>query len=249
MAKVALITGAARRVGRATALALANAGMDIAFTWNRSATEADALKQLIESAGRNALAIKVDFRQADAVETIVARVRSRFDRLDALINNASVFSPSPLHELDHQRFVSDMRVNAEAPLLLIQAFAPDLAAHYSADDPASSGRVVNFIDIHVLSEPMPGYVSYNASKAALLEITKTCALELAPEITVNAIAPGVVAWAPFYTEEQKAEYLQRVPLARPGVPEDAATAVRFLVMDAHYCTGEVIQIDGGRHLT
>jgi len=108
---------------------------------------------------------------------------------------------------------------------------------------------VNFIDIHVMGEPLRHYAVYNCSKAALMEITATCAIELAPRITVNAIAPGVVAWAESYDEAMRRDYMTRVPLARPGTPEDAAAAVLFLVRDASYCTGQVIRLDGGRFLT
>ncbi len=152
-------------------------------------------------------------------------------------------------EITQDRFDQDMIVNARVPLLLTQALAKILAKNYLPEDPSSTGRVVNFIDTHILGEPLRDYVSYNASKAALLEITNTCALELAPKITVNAIAPGVVVWASSYTEEKKKEYLNRVPLARAGTAEEAASAVKFLVLDAHYCTGQIIQVDGGRHLS
>ncbi len=110
------------------------------------------------------------------------------------------------------------------------------------------GRIVNFIDIHVLGEPMAGYGAYNASKAALLELTRTAAVELGPAVTVNAIAPGVVAWASDLSQEYREQYLERTPLGRAGTPDDAAEAVRWLVCDAHYCTGQVIRVDGGRWL-
>jgi pteridine reductase len=105
------------------------------------------------------------------------------------------------------------------------------------------------VDIHVMGQTLRSFVAYNASKAALLEITMSCAMELAPAITVNAIAPGVVAWADSYNDEQREQYLRRVPLGRAGTPEDAATAVLFLVRDAHYCTGQIIKLDGGRAMT
>lgn len=249
MSKVVLITGGAKRVGRATALMLADSGMNVAFTWNKSEKEADDLVDEIQSMGRQVLSIKVENTDPDAIAIIVENFNKKFNRLDALINNASYFEPSYLGEICHEKFDRDMIINACVPLLLTQAFATKLAENYVPKDPSSTGRIVNFIDTHVLGEPLRDYISYNASKAALLEITNTYALELAPEITVNAIAPGVVAWAPSYTEDKKKEYLQRVPLARAGTVEEAATAVRFLVLEAHYCTGQILQVDGGRHLT
>lgn len=247
--KLALVTGGARRVGRGVALGLAQAGMDVAITFKRSADEARELTAAIESMGRRSFALEVDMTQAGAADYIVAEMSRRFDRLDALVNNASTFHATPLGSISAEQYDRDMSVNARTPLLLIQGFADRLAAHFSPEDPSSSGRVVNFIDIHVLGEPLKSFVSYNASKAALMEITASCALELAPAVTVNAIAPGVVAWTESYGQKMRTEYMKRVPLARAGTPEDAAAATLFLIADAHYCTGQVLRLDGGRLLT
>lgn len=244
--KVALVTGGAKRVGRAVALRLAAAGMDIALTYLTSEPEAEAVVADIERIGRRAHAIKVDLAEPDAAEQVHQLFTHHFDRLDVLVNNASLFAPSPLGRLTLDDFERHMAVNARAPLMLTQRFAPLLAARADPADPASLGRVVNFIDIHVMGQPLKGFAAYNASKAALQEITMTAALELAPKITVNAIAPGVVAWAESYTAKEREAYMRRVPLARPGTPEDAAGAVLFLVRDAHYCTGQIIRLDGGR---
>ena len=245
--KVALVTGGAKRVGGATALRLAGAGMDVAITYNTSAEEAMEVVRAIEKNGRRAIAIKADFSKPErAAEVVYKAVVKTFGRLDALVNNASIFSPSPIAKFEVKEFTLNMAVNALGPLLLIQKFAPMLAAHARVEEPASLGRIVNFIDIHVMGQPLKGFVAYNASKAALQEVTRTMALELAPLITVNAIAPGVVAWAESYTPAAREAYLRRVPLARPGTPEDAADAVLFLVRDAHYCTGQTIRLDGGR---
>ncbi|MGE0388397.1 MAG: SDR family oxidoreductase, partial [Gammaproteobacteria bacterium] len=190
-----------------------------------------------------------DLGDPDAPARIIDAVGSAFERLDALVNNASSFDPTPFGSIRLENWERDMAVNARAPLFLIQGLAPLLGAHYDPADPASMGRIVNFIDIHVLGEPLVGYSAYNASKAALMEITATCAMELAPKITVNAIAPGVIEWAESYSAEVRNLYMRRVPLARPGTPEDAGSAVLYLVRDAHYCTGQVIKLDGGRCLT
>ncbi len=247
--KVCLVTGAARRVGRVVALRLATAGMDVAITYRDSESDAQALVAQIQQLGRTAIAIRVDLSQAEAIDKIETVFKQTFTRLDALINNASTFEPTPLDTVSTHTYDHDMAVNARAPLMLTQAFAPLLAANYSAEEPHSPGRIVNFIDIHVLGEPLKGYISYNASKAALMEITATSALELAPQITVNAIAPGVVDWADSYSEKMKQQYMRRVPLARPGTAQDVAASVLFLVRDASYCTGQIIKLDGGRSLT
>jgi len=246
-ARVALVTGGAKRVGRAVALRLASAGMDVAITYNTSKIEAMQVVSEVESLGRRAVAIRADFAQPErAADRVFEGVTRHFDRVDALINNASMFSPTPLTRFKPADFTLNMSVNALGPLLLIQRFAPLLAAHARIEEPASLGRIVNFIDIHVMGQPLKNFVAYNASKAALQEITRTLALELAPKITVNAIAPGVVAWAESYTPPAQQAYLRRVPLARAGTPDDAADAVLFLVRDAHYCTGQTIRLDGGR---
>ncbi len=241
--KRALVTGGARRVGRAIALELARAGMDVAITYHRSAEEARRVVKEIEALGRSALAIRADHAQRHAADRVFSAFRKRFDSLYALVNNASCFDPSPIGRIDVKTFDRNIAVNARTPLLLIQKFAPMLAAH------PSPGRVVNFIDIHVMGQPLKGYMAYNCSKAALMEVTMTAAMELAPKVTVNALAPGVVAWAESYTPAQRKDYMRRVPLARPGTPHDAARAALFLIQDASYCTGQIIRLDGGRLLT
>lgn len=246
--QVALITGGARGIGRAVALALARAGMDIALTFHSSTGGMNEVVAAVREQGREAHAIAADLSDENAVAEIVRRFSARFGRLDVMVNNASLFSPSPLNELTPDEFDRMMRVNARAPLMLIQAFAPLLGAHYRPEDKASAGRVVNFVDIHVLGEPLKGFVAYNASKAALMEITATCAVDLAPRITVNAVAPGAVSWPEFYSEAQRAAMRQRIPLQRQGTPEECAAAVVFLVRDASYCTGQIIRVDGGRFL-
>ncbi|HTT08341.1 MAG TPA: SDR family oxidoreductase [Gammaproteobacteria bacterium] len=247
--KVALVTGGARRVGRAVALKLAEAGMNVAITYQRSREEAAEVVARIEALGRRGLAIAADLSQPDADAVIASALMAGFERLDALINNASSFAPTPWGKVGAADYDLNQAVNARAPLRLIQRFAPLLGAHHDSRDPDSAGRVVNFIDIHVMGEPLKHYLAYNASKAALMEITSSCAIELAPRVTVNAIAPGVIEWAESYTEAERRAYMTRVPLGRPGTPEDAARAVLFLVRDASYCTGQILRLDGGRFLT
>ena len=247
--KVALITGGARRVGREIALSLARAGMDVAITYNQSHDDAKHTVEKIRKLGRRAIAIAADNRDPRAAELIYQGFVDEFDHLHALINNASSFSPSPFGQITTDAYDAHMAVNARTPLLLTQLCAPLLAAHYHPDDPSSLGRVINFVDVHVLGEPLHNFLAYNASKAALLEITMSCAIELAPKITVNAVAPGVVDWPEGTGPEYRERYLKRVPLARAGQPTEAASAVVFLVRDGHYCTGQVIRVDGGRALS
>ncbi|MGH8582176.1 MAG: SDR family oxidoreductase [Gammaproteobacteria bacterium] len=247
--KTALVTGAARGLGRAIALALARAGMDVAFIYRASSGAARDLVKDVEALGRRAYPIQADLSAHDAAEQVRERLLAQRDELYLLVNNASRFEPSPLGQLRVEDFDAAMAVNARAPLLLSQACAPLLGARYQSTVPGSAGRIVNLIDIHVLGEPLPRFVAYNASKAALLEITMSCAVELAPRVTVNAIAPGAITWPSFYSAEQSEAFLARIPLQRAGLAEECAAAVVFLARDASYCTGQVIRIDGGRALT
>ena len=241
--RTALVTGGAKRVGRAVALRLAEIGMDVAITYRENRQAANDLADQIRQMGRRAVAIGVDLADPDADCQVHDQFIKSFGSLYALVNNASSFDTSEFGRITLEDFDYNMAVNARAPFMLTQRFAPMLAAH---DTP---GRVVNFIDIHVIGEPMKNYAPYNISKGALHEVTMSCAIELAPKVTVNAIAPGAVAWADSYSQATRDAYLSRIPLARCGTPEDAATAVKFLVCDADYCTGQIIRVDGGRALT
>lgn len=246
--KVALITGGAKRVGRAIALRLAQEGMDIAFTFNTSHEEAETTKQQIQQLGRQVQAIRADLSEPSAAEYVHQTFSSRFNRLDALVNNASCLTATPLGQVTPSDFQQFMAINAMAPLMLIQRFTALLSAGDNHPN-RQTGRVVNLVDEHVLGPPLKNHIAYSASKAALAQITKTCALELAPKVTVNAIALGVVAWPESSTIPYQEQYLTRVPLERTGDVEDAAATVLFLIRDASYCTGEIVRVDGGRSLT
>ncbi|MCC7409151.1 MAG: SDR family oxidoreductase [Phycisphaeraceae bacterium] len=244
----ALITGGSKRVGRAVAIGLAEAGYDVAVTYLTSRADADSLVEQVRAIGRKAIAIKADQADPASPDVIVGALRNQFGRLDALINNASIFGRSSKNN-DPTELDRYFAVNARGPLLLTQACVPLLAANKPAEGSTVTGRVVNMLDVHVMHQPAKGYLAYNASKASLLEITRSLALELAPRITVNGIAPGVVEWAESYTPEQREQYLRRVPLGRAGTPHDVARAVLYFVRDADYCTGEILRLDGGRSLT
>lgn len=248
--KIALVTGGAKRVGQAIALRLAHEGMDIALTFHTSAAEARKTAQQIQQMGRHAHTIQADLTQPDAADDIHDQFTQRFGRLDALVNNAACFAPTPIGTITPDDFTRYMAVNAGVPLMLIQKFAPMLGAAFDRDRPATTGRVVNLTDAHITpSGPSHrGHTVYNASKAALLEITRSAAVELAPKVTVNALAPGVVAWSDTISPEQRQRYVERVPLARAGTVDDVAGTALFLIRDAHYCTGQVILLDGGRTL-
>jgi pteridine reductase len=239
--KVALVTGGARRVGRAVAWSLAQAGCDVAITYRKSVEDAHRLVEAIRGTGRRAWAIAADLTQPKCIAGLRSELLTSTGRLDILVHNASQFMATPWGTLTADQCHDLLAIHAVSPLLLTQALRDELAAD-------EGGRIVHFLDVHLLGRTRAGYAAYNASKAALLELTYTLARELAPHITVNAVAPGVVDWARDMSEQQKAEYLQRVPLGRAGTPRDAADAVLYLVRDADYVTGQVLRVDGGRWL-
>ncbi len=240
-ARVALITGEAKRVGRAIAFRLADGGFDIAFTYLQSKTEADGLIAELQSKGRRALAITADLgNPEESTKRISAGVLEEFGQLNVLVNNASIYSPSSLAETSSIQLRRLMAIHVESPLLLCQAFASTMRS--------SHGHIVNMLDL-LAEKPAPKFLAYCASKAALLNLTLGLARELAPEVTVNGIAPGTIEWPQNYPEEEKQKYLKRVPLARSGTPQDAAALVYFLVTAGSYITGQVIHLDGGRSIT
>lgn len=239
--KVALITGAARRVGRAVALALAGAGYDVAFTYLKSAREAKSLVKQIEMLDRDALAIRADLaRPAAASAMIHKQFTKKFGRLDVLVNNASEFARVGLAGTDLRLLERLNAIHVYGPLLLCQRFEKMLRR--------SRGSVVNMVDL-LAERPWPDYLAYCASKAALANLTLGLARALAPQVTVNGIAPGVVKWPDDYPKAEREKYMKRIPLAREGTPEDVAGLVKFLVTDGRYITGQIIRLDGGRSIT
>jgi pteridine reductase len=231
----ALITGGAKRVGRAIAERLAQAGFAVAFTFNSSESDANDLANRIDG-----MAIKADLTDPpSAVNQIADTFYGSFQRLDLLVNNASLYEPATLDQttLDLSRRL--MAIHYESPLLLCREFAPMLRA--------SRGHVINMVD-GMIERPMPNYMAYSASKAALWNLTLSLARELAPEVTVNGIAPGVVEWPPDYPISEQEKYLKRVPLARAGTPSDVAETVQFLATGGSYITGQIIRLDGGRSI-
>jgi len=240
-APVALITGSARRIGAAIARRLHAEGFDLALHYRGSAADMHALvAELDAMRPGSVLAVQADLSEFDRLPELVAQAVGRFGRLDALVNNASSFKTTPIGPTTPQQWDELFASNARAPFFLAQVAAPHLKA--------TRGAIVNLVDIYA-ERPLAGHTVYCMAKAALLMATKSLALELAPDVRVNAVAPGAILWAENETSEAKQQaMLARTPLARTGTAEEIAEAVRWLLRDATYVTGQVIRVDGGRML-
>jgi pteridine reductase len=245
---IAIVTGCARRVGRATALALAHAGCDILGTYNASADGARSLGRDIEALGGAFDARRVSLDDPAGAGELAARWCAELPRLDVLVHNASAYAPTPIEGITQEQAERFYRINALGPLLLSIACAPALRGSTMA----GGGAIVAMSDIHAIGRPRRSHIAYAMSKAALTEMVRTLAVELAPSVRVNAVAPGVVAFPESGSEsddQTRASYLRRVPLGRAGTVEEAAQAVRWLAMGATYTTGQILRVDGGRWLT
>lgn len=238
---VVLITGAAKRVGAVIARTLHAAGYDVALHHRRSASEASALQAELESARPGStLVLQAELSQFDRLPELIAQTIGRFGRLDALVNNASAFYPTPIGVVTPTMWDDLFAANARAPFFLAQAAAPHLKK--------SGGAIVNLVDIYA-ERPLKEHTVYSMAKSALAMMTLSLARELGPEIRVNGVAPGAVLWPEHgKSESAKAALLETIALRRVGQPEDVAEAVRWLVQDAHYTTGQILRVDGGRSL-
>jgi pteridine reductase len=239
---VALITGASRRVGAVVARTLHEAGYDLALHYRHSSDEAKTLAdELEQQRPHSTLLLQADLSDLSALPGLIDTLLAHFGHLDALINNASAFYPTPLDSATPTQWDELFASNAQAPFFLTQAAIPALRE--------ARGGIVNMLDIYA-ERPLKGYTLYCMAKAALSAMTRSLALELGPEIRVNGIAPGAVMWpSEGKSDAEKQEMLSRTPLDRAGTPEDVASAILWLLRDAHYTTGHVIPIDGGRLLS
>lgn len=238
MAKVALVTGGARRIGRAIAAGLADAGFDVIVNYHQSEGAAREVVREVEGAGRRALAVGGDVSRSEDVARIGQSVRDDFGRLDLLVNNASLFSERPLLEVEESDWDRVMAVNLKAPFLLVKETADLLT---DAD-----GSVVNLVDLSAF-QPWVAYPHHAVSKAGLLHLTRVMARALAPRVRVNAIAPGAVLPPEDYSEEQRERSRAAAALGTLGSPRDVVETVLFLER-SRFITGEVIVVDGGRLL-
>jgi pteridine reductase len=234
--QTALITGAAKRIGREIALALADMGINVVLHFNRSDDETGRLAAQLRQKGVQSWVIQADFRRPDEYQSLIDRTLQAAGRLDILINNASMFPQETLSDLTWQGLSANMEVNAWVPFVLCREFARRVGR----------GKIVNLLDSRLVSYDWT-HVGYILSKHVLDALTRMMALEYAPGITVNAVAPGLILPPPGKDQHYLDERAQTVPLRRHGGPQDIAAAVVFLVK-SEFLTGEVIFVDGGRHL-
>jgi pteridine reductase len=240
--KVVLITGGAKRVGAATCRRLHSAGANLMLHYRVSAGEARLLQAELNHQRKDSVAlIQADLLDTAKLPAMVEQTVQSFGRLDALVNNASSFFQTPVGEITAAAWEDLIGTNLRAPLFLAQAAAPALRK--------ALGAIVNITDIHA-ERPLKNYVVYSVAKAGLVGLTRSLARELAPEVRVNAVAPGPILWPDdeSFDELSRQRIISHTPLKREGTPEDIAKAVHFLLADATYVTGETINVDGGRHV-
>jgi len=239
--KVALVTGAARRIGAVIATTLHAAGARVVIHYRGSETEARELsEQLNAERHDSAIAVQADLAVDRNPESLVDSVLNWSGRLDILVNNASSFYPTPLGEIGATEWEDLVGSNMRAPLFLAQAASVHLTA--------TGGNIINIVDIHA-QRPLRDHHVYGSAKAGLAMLTRSLAKDLAPAVRVNGVAPGAIAWPEDgMTESVKKSIVEQIPLGRTGEPADIANAVLFLVRDATFVTGQIIPIDGGRSI-
>jgi len=237
--KVALITGSAKRIGSRIAIELAKRGARIAVHYRSSRHEAEETTKTIRSSGGEAVTFQADLTQIPAVDKLFRDIRTAFGGLDILVNSASIFEPSTVQETNPEQWDAQMDSNARAPFFVAQQAASLMLAR-------GHGKIINIAD--VAGEVIwPAYFAYSVSKAALIAVNRGLAKSYAPHVQVNAIAPGPILFPENYTEQQKKAAIERTLLKREGSPQDIVNAVVFLI-ENDYITGELIHVDGGRHL-
>lgn len=236
-----LVTGAARRVGSAIARTLHAAGADIVIHCNRSRAEGDLLAAELNAARpASAAVLQGDLMAYNALKGLIDQAASAFGRLDGLVNNASAFFATPMGKIDEDQWMGLMDANLKAPLFLSQAAAVHLRK--------TGGSIVNIVDIHA-ERPLKDFVVYTMTKAGLAGMTRALAVELAPAVRVNGVSPGAILWpdaGDAYPDAERDRIMAQTPLGRIGSPDDVAGAVKYLMLDAPYVTGQILAVDGGR---
>lgn len=241
--KTVLVTGGAKRVGAAIVRRLHAAGANVAIHCRSSLYDALALRaELNDKRADSAMTVQADLLETVTLPRVVAEVVQQFGRLDALVNNASSFYPTPLEQVNEAQWNDLLGTNLKAPLFLAQAAAAELRRQ--------RGCIVNIVDIHS-EQPLHGHLLYNIAKTGLAGLTRALAQEMAPQVRVNGVSPGVNLWpenAEWQDEDKRRRHIAHTLLKREGEPDDIARAVQFLIADAPYVTGQIIAVDGGRSI-
>lgn len=237
--RVALVTGAGRRLGRAMAAALASRGMTVAIHYWSSHAGADALKRDIEAAGGRAACFAADLSDAHSARALPGRVVDVLGRLDVLVNSAASMHHLRFEDTTVEQYDAILDLNLRSVFFCTQGAATALRA--------ARGKVVNIADLGGL-EPWPGYAAHSVSKAGVVMLTRVLALSLAPDVTVNAIAPGAVLVPESYDAAERERLARTTPAQRLGSPEDVVAALLYLLEGGDFVTGEVLAVDGGRRL-
>jgi pteridine reductase len=237
--RVALVTGAGRRLGLAFARALADRGMVVAIHYHASADGAEELRRAIEASGGRAACFGADLTDPRAAIELPGRVVSKLGALDVLVNSAAIMRKLSFEETTPEDWEAIFDLNLRAAFFCTQGAASALRA--------ARGRVVNIADLSGI-EPWPGFVAHSVSKAGIVMLTRVLALALAPHVTVNAIAPGAVLVPESYDDAERERLARGTPLRRLGAPSDAVAALLYLLEGGDFVTGEVLAVDGGRHI-
>ncbi len=238
-----LVTGGAKRIGATICRTLHAAGADIVIHCNRSRDAADALARALNAERpKSAAVVQGDLLAFNALKGLIHQAHSCFGRLDGLVNNASTFYATPIGTIEEDQWSELIDANLKAPLFLAQAAAPFLRQ--------SRGTIVNLIDIHA-ERPLKNFAIYTTAKAGLAGMTRSLAIDLAPEVRVNGVAPGAILWpddGQDYGQSERDRIVAQTPLRRTGTAQDIAGAVKFLLLDAPFATGQILAIDGGRSI-
>ena len=233
----ALVTGAGRRVGQAIAIGLARAGCDVAVHYHGSASGAEQTAQAIRGVGRRAELLQADLSDPLAARGLADQAARVLKRLDVLVNSAAIMVRQPVEEVTPESWDATLDLNLRATFFVAQGAIPHLRR--------AKGKIVNIADLAGL-EPWPAYVPHCVSKAGVVMLTKALARALAPDIAVNAVAPGAVLLPEDWDEQSREQIRETTPLNRLGTPADVVAAVRFLLADTDFATGTVLVVDGGR---
>ena len=241
--KIAVVTGAAQRIGAAIAQELHTAGFDIALHYRSSQDAAQALaEKLCDDRADSCQLFQANLESVADVTALAEQLRRRYPAIDLLVNNASGFAATPIEQCTEAEFDAMLGANLKGPYFLVQGLLPALRKN--------AGSIVNIVDVHA-THPLRNFNAYCAAKAGLASLTRSLAVELAPDIRVNGVAPGAILWPDGdaeYDETARAATIERTPLNRLGDTTDIAKAVRYLACDAPFVTGQVIAVDGGRTL-